>query len=505
MIDVDEKELIRRAYFLQGQSMRRIARERRHSRHTVRRALEDPGPPVYRLKAPKPRPVLGPYTALIDRWLREDLERPPKQRHTARRVYDRLVAEHGFRGGASTVRQYVREHRPRPAADVPLVLDYDPGADAQVDWGEAQVLMQGRPTTVQLFCFRLCFSQRDFVMAFPRQRQEAFFAGHVSAFEELGGVPRRLTYDNLKVAVQRVLSGRRRQEQREFIAFRSHYLFESRFCTPGRAQEKGHVEGLVGYARRNFLVPLPEVASFEELNALLRERCRASAGRPLRGRGLTVAQAWEQERAHLLPLPRFSWPCCTLRPARASRASLVAFDGNRYSVPVAYAGRNLLLRAFVDRVELTHNGRTIARHRRSYEHGQDVLDPYHFLPALLRKPGAFHQARAVRQHRWRPEFQEALARLEERYPDGAGTKEFLRILALQAEVGEERLGEALRLALRYGCLRADAVRHLLHYLSAPRTPPPRLDLAALGLVAPSVPVRDVSLYNQLLASPAGGG
>ena len=495
---MDQREQIRRAYFIEGKSIRHIAGQGHHDRRTVRKALHDAGPPRYTLREPRPRPVLGPFLGLIDRWLAEDQQRPSKQRHTARRIYHRLVAEYGFRGGESTVRQYVREHRPN-RLQVFIPLEHDPG-EAQVDWGRADVIMAGRQTSVRLFCFRLCYSQKSFVMAFPTERREAFFAGHVAAFSFIGGVPRRITYDNLPTAVQRILKGGRREEQREFIAFRSHYLFESNFCRPGKqgAHEKGLVENLVGFARRNFLVPLPEVESFEELNALLFARCQASDGRLLSGQGRTVGEAWEAERPHLLPLARFPWSCCTVHALKASRSSVVRFEGNRYSVPAGYAGRNVLLRAYVNRVDIAHGERIIASHPRSYGRGQDILDPYHYVPVLQVKPGAFHHAKAVRRYPWPPVFRRALAFLEERHPDGKGVREFLRILALKEEAGEERLGQALELALRYHSLAADAVRHLLHQLEMPRQERPRLDLHSLRVVAPTVPVRDVTLYNQLL-------
>jgi len=496
LIQVEEKETIRRLYFIEGWSMRRIARERRHSRHTVRRVLEDPGPPVYRRQSPRPRPVLGRFLGIIDRWLEEDRQRPPKQRHTARRIHARLTSEFGFQGGESSVRQYVREQRPRPEVMIPL--EHDPG-EAQADWGEAHVYLDGRQTRVQLFCFRLCYSQRPFVMAFLRQSQEAFFGGHVAAFEDLGGVPRRITYDNLTLAVKRVLTGSRREEQRGFVAFRSHYLFESNFCRPREAHEKGLVENLVGYVRRNYLVPLPRVASLEELNALLRERCRGGLGRRLQSRNQTVAEAWEEERRHLLPLPAWPWPCCVTRPAKVTLSCLVSFDSNRYSVPAAYAGRNVMVHAYVDRVEIAAVERVVASHHRCYERGQDVLDPYHYVPALLRKPRAFHQARAVRRYPWPRSFREALAFLEERHPDGRGVKEFLRILALKEQVGERRLSEALELALRYRCVGADAVRHLLHQMETTWQPPLPLDAVPQELNL-KVPVRDLSQYNLLLST-----
>ena len=232
-------------------------------------------------------------------------------------------------------------------------------------------------------------------MAFPRESQEALFAGHVAAFQELGGVPKVIVYDNLSIVVKRVLTGSPREEQREFVAFRSHHLFESSFCRPGEAHEKGLIENLVGYVRRNFLVPLPRVASFEELNTSLQEQCRSGLDRQLRGRSETVAQASEKERDHLLPLPSRQWPCCLTRPAKASLSCLVSFDSNRYSIPAVFAGRNVLVRAYVDRVEIACADRVVASHRRCYRRGQDVMDLYHYLSVLLRKPRAFHQARAV--------------------------------------------------------------------------------------------------------------
>ena len=259
------------------------------------------------------------------------------------------------------------------------------------------------------------------------------------------------------------------------------------------------VENLVGYVRRNFLVPLPSVESFEQLNAVLAEQCQTGGDRQLRGRGQTVAEAWEEEREQLLPLPPRPWPCCLSRPARASLSCLVSFDSNRYSVPAAFAGRNVLVRAYVDRVEIACGDRVVASHQRCYHRGRDVMDPYHYLPALLRKPRAFHQARAVRGYPWPAAFRQALAFLEERHPDGHGVKEFLRILTLKDQVGEERLSRALELALQYRCVAVDAVRHLLHQMENPWQPPLPLDLASLGIVSPTVPVADPSQYNRLLS------
>ena len=274
MITVERKEELRRAFYVEGKSIRQIQRETGHHRRTIRKALEDGFVPEYRHQAPRSCPVLDPVKAIIDRWLGEDLDRPAKQRHTAKRIYARLTTEYGFQGAESTVRGYVSRHRRKMHAQVFIPLEYLPGQIAQVDFGEAQVVLAGEQRTVQLFCLRLGYSKQPFVMALPNQAQEAFFEGHVRAFAFLGGVPSTLVYDNLKVAVKRILEGRNREEQAAFVALRSHYLFESRFCTPREAHEKGLVEGLVGYARRNWLVPVPEFATWDALNAYLMSECQ---------------------------------------------------------------------------------------------------------------------------------------------------------------------------------------------------------------------------------------
>ncbi len=258
MLTVEQIEAIRRAYYHDHKSVRAIAREQQHGRRAVREAIAGtaPRPRGYRLTKPKPRPVLDPVVAIIDAWLEADHSLPRKQRHTAKRIFDRLVTEHHFAGSERIVRQYVHawkktHHQPQTGF---LPLRYAPGAEAQCDWGEAMVEVAGVAQTAYLFCMRLSYSLKPFVCAFPTTRQECFLAGHVAAFTAFGGVPRRVVYDNLTSAVAKVLQGRSRVEQESFVAFRGHYLFDSHFCMPGHhgAHEKPLVESLVGYARRNF-------------------------------------------------------------------------------------------------------------------------------------------------------------------------------------------------------------------------------------------------------------
>lgn len=487
MVKVDEKERIRRAYFLQRKSIREISREFHHARRTVRKAIYDPAPPQYTRSAPTTKPVLGPFTAIIDQWLDEDLSRPRKQRHTARRIYHRLVEEYGFKGGESTVRLYVRRHRPRER-QVYIPLEYDPGSDAQCDFGPAYVVMEDKLEQVQLFCLRLCYSTKPFVMAFPHQKQEAFFEGHVAGFDFLGGVPGKIWYDQLSPAVKHCVRGKGSgvQELESFIAFRSHYLFESRFCNPGKAHEKGMVENLVGYARRNFLVPVPRVSSFQELNELLLERCLREDQRRLRGKTKTIGELWQEEKAKLLPLPGHAYPCCKVGTVKPNSLSLVHFDTNRYSIPVTVAEDKLTLKAFVDRIEISSGQKVVAVHRRSYSRHEDILDPLHYLPLLMQRIEAFPYAKAIRRWHWPEVFDSYLSALKERYQNGIATREFIRTLELCSSYSEEEVARAMDQALAWHAASFDVVKNILKRnghqeaglapLSLEQTPPcPRVE------------------------------
>jgi transposase len=474
MITVEKRAQIRQAYFVQEKSIRQIAREFKCSRETVRKAIASAEPSPYRLKEPRPAPVLGPYKARIEQLLTENKRLPRKQRYTGHKIYETL-REEGYQGSESSVRRYVaqwRREQKRPAVYLPL--EFDPGTDAQVDRGDGVAIIASQRVTAQLFIVRLCYSRRLFMMAFPAQKQEAFFCGHVHAFHHFQGVPQRLSYDNLKAAVQHVLEGRNRQEQEAFIVFRSHYLFESHFCTPGQGHEKGGVEHAVGFGRRNFLVPIPEVASFEELNEHLLAQCLADDQRRVKGQTVTIGEAWEQERPYLRPLPEYDFDCCVTRPAVLTPYSQVIFETNRYSVPVDQAHRNLVIRAYPFRVDILHLDRVLARHPRCYEREQDIFDPLHYLPLLEQRPGAFAHAKPLRQWRkaWPPVYERLLSHLQEQWPNGRGIREFIRILKLHGEHPAERVKQAAAQALEYGCPHGDGVELCLRHLRSPEAPKP---------------------------------
>ena len=359
-------------------------------RDTVRKMLAYPVPPGYRRQSPPKRPKLESFTGVIDRILEDDHQVPKKQRHTAKRIYERLRDEHGFGGGYTIVKDYVREHR-RQGREMFVPLSHPPG-HAQCDFGEALVVIAGVEQKAHCFVLDLPHSDGCFIKAYPAETTEAFLDGHVSAFAFLGGVPRSILYDNTKLAVARILGDGQRKRTRAFTGLQSHYLFEDRFGRPGKGNDKGKVEGLVGYMRRNFLVPVPAFESFEALNAYLEKRCLARMDARLRGHAETIGQRLEGDLEALLPLPAAPYDACDRQAGRVSSVSLVRYRTNDYSVPVAYGHRDVLVRGYVDRVVISCGAEVIARHPRSYERDDFVYDPIHYLPLLEQKTGALDQA-----------------------------------------------------------------------------------------------------------------
>ena len=276
MLKVDQYEYVRTARRVYGKSVSEIARETGHSRNTVKKVLRG----EHRNYAARERqayPVLGPYLEIIDDWLEKDkLVTDPKQRHTAIRIYARLVREHGFGGSASNVRKYVRGAKKRlglKTSEVFIPLEPEPGMEAEVDWGNATVMLDGAAVRVKSFCMRSKSSGKPFVRLYPCERQQAFLDGLARGFEFFGGVFPVVVFDNLTTAVEKVLKGKGRVEREAFSRFKAYASFEARFCNPGKGNEKGGVEGLVGFSRRNFLVPLPEGSSLAEINERLLEEC----------------------------------------------------------------------------------------------------------------------------------------------------------------------------------------------------------------------------------------
>jgi len=479
MKKVEDFEAIRRAYFVDKLSIRAINRRFGYHRDTIRKAIANPAPQPYTLKKPRDAPVIGPYKQRIAELLEKSKHQPRKQRFTAHRIYEILVSE-GYQGSAGSVLNYVSQQRQRSKRrDAYLPLEFDPGQDAQVDWGEAEVELAGKRITVQVFVMRLNYSRARFAMAFPFQKQEAFFAGHVQAFHFLGGIPRRITYDNLKTAVYKVLEGKNRVEQEAFKTLRSHYLFESNYCNRGQGHEKGGVESDVGYAQRNFLTPILQVNSFEELNSLLHKACLQDVRRHVRGKEAPVEELWEEEKAYFIPLPASDFAACTTHLVKPNPYSQVVFETNRYSVPVSQRNSQLVLQAYPFRVKILSDREVIADHPRCLGREQDAIEPLHYLDLMEQRPGAFEHAIPLRRWRktWPKDYDRLLEELQERFPEGRGVRQFIAILKLHQDHPAKQVEQAVRRAIELGAAHLDGVKQCLNLLQEEEADAPSLDLS----------------------------
>ena len=489
---------VRRAVLVEGRSQRSVAREFGLARATVRKMLGYSIPPGYRRKEPAKRPKLGPWLGVIDAILEDDKQRPKKQQHTAKRIFERLRAEHAYTGGYTIVKDYVRAQTLR-CREMFVPLTHAPG-EAQADFGEALVIIGGEERKAHYFVIDLPHSDDCFVMAFPAETTEAFLEGHVQAFAYFGGVPRTILYDNTRLAVARIMGDGTRQKTRAFAELQSHYLFAEKFGRPAKGNDKGKVEGLVGYARRNFLVPIPRVDSWEELNEQLQQQCRERRMRRLRGREETIGERFERDRAAFLSLSAGEYEACEKRMARVSSMSLVRYRTNDYSAPTEFGHRDVLVKGYVHEVVIVCGSEVIARHPRSYEREDMVFDPLHYLALLEQKTRALDQAAPLVG--WElPECFARLRRLLEARLNKGGKREYVQVLRLLETFSLQEVEVAILNALHLGTLSFDAVKHLL--LCHIERRPPRLDLENY----PHLPLAEVQTthaadYMTLLSVPA---
>ncbi|HUB37506.1 MAG TPA: IS21 family transposase [Streptosporangiaceae bacterium] len=462
---------IRRDARVEGCSIRELADRYHVHRRTVRQALASAVPPPRKIPA-RTSPRLAPFMVAIDGMLRADLDAPKKQRHTARRVLARLVDEHGAAElSYSTVRDYVARRRPQIAAEAGKPLEtgcvpqtHPPAAEAEVDFHDLWVILAGVKTKTALFTMRLSYSGRAVHRVSLSQGQEAFLEAHVHAFGRLGGVPlEQIRYDNLKPAVSRVLFGRSRVESDRWIAFRSHYGFDAFYCQPGHegSHEKGGVEGEGGRFRRNHCVPMPAVASIDELNALLEAWDDADDRRRIGNRSSSVGNDWAFERRLLRPLPAEPFDTALTLTPRVDRYSQVMVRCNQYSVPARFIGHRVRVKLSASAVTVYDRNAMVARHQRAAGKGVKVLDLDHYLEILARKPGALPGATALVQARaagtFTPAHEAFWAAARKALGDGPGTRALIEVLLLHRHLGHGDVHAGLSAALAVGSVSPDVV------------------------------------------------
>lgn len=477
-------------------SIREAAEKYRLNWRTIRKTLEHIEPPSYCRKVDRPKKTLGPFIPIIHEILEADKSKPKKQRHTGKRIFERLCKEHDYRGGITVVRDEIRRWR-QTRAEVFMPLYHPPGT-AQFDFGEAKAVYRGRDLKVMFCVMSLPYSDAFFCQAFPCECTETFQEGHIRAFEFFGGVPSRISYDNSRIAVAKIVGRRGETPTREFLRLQSHHLYERHFCLVRRPNEKGHTEGLVKYARRNFMVPIPEFDDFEQFNRKLADDCREDLQRKLRGKAGTKAELLEEDRQAMLRLPVNPFESRRVENGKSSSLSLVRFHGNDYSVPTQYAHRNVTIVGAIDRVRIVADSHVVAEHVRDWEKENIHYDPLHYLALLERKPNSLDFGKPFAQWKIPKDFQVLRRRLESEC-GREGRREFIKILRLLEKHPLEELEKAVQRALAINTTTVDVIRILLQ---ESRERPAKMFIldGRPHLQDHSIPEPHIFKYNQLLSS-----
>ncbi|MCI0705360.1 MAG: IS21 family transposase [Planctomycetia bacterium] len=481
-----------------GRSIREIARQLRVGRDTVRKALANPQPKPYTLKEPRPAPVFGAFRQFVDDILEADQHAPPKQRHTAAQIFRRLVAEHNYDGGYDQVRRYLKQRR-RERTETFIPLEHPPGQRLEADFGHIYVDFPDGRRQIPVLVTTWSYSNCPLAIALPTECTEAVLAGLVEAFNFFGCVPRELWWDNPKTIARLIHRGRERTLHPRYLALASHYVFAPRFCMPATPTEKPRVENRVRDVQRQWATPVPRVANLAALNTHLREQCLAARDRTCGDNALSVGRRFEQDRAAALPIPTHVFDPCIIQPATVDKYQTVQFDRNRYSVPRRWAFRVVSVKGYIDRVEVVGDGTIIATHTRSYQSGQKVLDPLHFLATLERKPAALDHAPVYRDWQLPGVFARLRGVLVDRLGSCVGTRHYIRVLQLLANHSVEHIEGVITQCLLRGELDAAIITARARQL--PRSNTLSLSDSALSLNLAAITVRpaDLAQFNRLLS------
>jgi len=495
MLVVETIGRIRREHRIKGKSIKEIARDLKVSRNTVRKVLRSGATSFEYMRVVQPRPKLGAWHGDLDRMLSDNETRPARERLTLIRVFEELRGL-GYQGSYDAVRRYAKKwriERGAATAEAYVPLSFAPGEAYQFDWSHEVVLINGTTVTVKVAHVRLCHSRMLFVRAYPRETQEMVFDAHNRAFAFFKGTCTRGIYDNMKTAVDSVFVGKGRQYNRRFLRMCSHYLVDPVACTPASGWEKGQVENQVGVVRERFFTPRLRVASYQELNAWLFDRCvaYAKAHKHPELTDRTIWQAFEAERPQLVPVSG-PFDGFSAIQASVSKTCLVRFDNNKYSVASRAVGRPVEIQAYADRVVIRQDGAVIGEHSRRFGRGEAIYDPWHYVPVLTRKPGALRNGAPFKD--W--PLPAGLERVRRKLTgsDG-GDRQMVKVLSAVLSDGLVAVEAACTEALAGGVHSADVI---LNILARQRDPGPAATiLTPDALRLRHAPIADCARYDSL--------
>jgi len=495
MLVVETIGRIRREHFVRGKSIKEIVRALKVSRNTVRKVLRSGATSFEYMRVVQPRPKLGSWHADLDGMLSANEGKPARERLTLIRIFEELRGL-GYEGSYDAVRRYAKRWRVEHGAamaEAYVPLSFAPGEAYQFDWSHEVVLINGTTVTVKVAHVRLCHSRMLFVRAYPRETQEMVFDAHSRAFAFFKGACTRGIYDNMKTAVETVFIGKDRQYNRRFLRMCGHYLVEPVACTPASGWEKGQVENQVGVVRERFFTPRLRVASYEELNAWLLDRCvaYAKAHKHPELADRTVWQAFEAERTQLVPIGgRFDG--FNAIQASVSKTCLVRFDNNKYSVSSRAVGRPVEIQAYAERIIIRQEGAIVGDHARRFGRGETIYDPWHYVPVLARKPGALRNGAPFKD--W--PLPASLARVRRKLKGSDdGDRQMVKVLSAVLTDGLVAVEAACAEALGDGVHSADVI---LNILARRRDPGPATTiLTPDALRLRHAPIADCARYDRL--------
>ena len=435
MIGVDMIGEIRRAYFEQHRPIKEIVRTLSVSRATVRKVIRGQATEFKYERGVQPAPKLGEWVEVLTEILEKEARLPRRERRSTQRLFEELRGR-GYDGAHDSVHRFVkawRDERARVPAQAFVPMSFAPGEAYQFDWSHETITLQGLPLTIKAAHMKLSHSRMPFVRAYFRETQELVFDAHDKAFLFYGGVCRRGIYDNMKTAVEAIFVGKARQYNRRFLQMCSHHLIEPVACTPASGWEKGQVENQVGNLRDQLFRPKPRVKSLAELNAWLEDQCIAYAKRTKHPefKDRTIWEVFQDERASLMEL-RGPFDGFVEKAVRATTTCLIMADHNRYSVDARAAGRMVLVRSHAERIVVLFNDEVVADHPRQFRRDQIIYDPWHYLPVLVKKPGALRNGAPFKDWDLPPALAQVRAKLK-RHADG--DRQFVKVLGAVLDHG----------------------------------------------------------------------